>query len=433
MTLAEDIEALIYAEREARFGALGLPPEFVAPNYGGRSIVNVPATIVSLFGGQLATPPLDARLVEPFAPGVKRVVLILVDALGYRELLRALERNRHNGFHRLSQRGALLVPITSVFPSTTTAALTSLWSGYTPVEHGFMGYLLFLREFNVRADMIAFSPTATAKVANAELLAAGLKPEAFLPVPSLPQTLKQYNVPTYNLIEQPYTKSALSRVQIRGQREMKAIVTASDLWGVLRLTIEQHQAERALFVAYWSKLDTIAHIYGPAPEFVLDEIDSFAYSFEHAFLDRLSPQALNGTLFLLTADHGQVETPIAHTVYLRDHPEVRSRLVMDPAGEPRASYLYVRHGEKDAVCAYIQAQLGDRFVVLDAQAALDGGLFGRGIMAPEARHRIGDLIVLPRGNHILWERHEAPHNLGRHGGLTPPEMLVPLVAARLDG
>ena len=432
MSLANDIHALIAAERETRFASLGLPPEFVGPNYGGRSIVNVPASIVRLFGGEMSTPPLDAPLVERFAPGVKRVVLILVDALGYRELLRALERNSQNGFHRLLRDDATLTPLTSVFPSTTTAALTALWSGYTPAEHGFMGYQMFLREFAVRADMIAFSPTATERISNAELLAAGLKPDSFLAVPSLPQTLMQWEVPTYNLIELPYTRSALSRVQIRGQREMKGVVTSSDLWGMLRAMVEQHRHERALFVAYWSKIDTISHVYGPSPEFVLDEIDSFAYSFEHAFLKRLSPQALEGTLFLLTADHGHVDTPIAHTTYLRDHPTVRERLVMDPAGEPRAAYLYVRQGQTDAVREYFAAHLSEKFAVLDSQAALDGGLFGHGVIAPEARYRIGDLLVLSRGSDILWERHEAPHTLGRHGGLTPPEMLVPLIAARLD-
>jgi predicted AlkP superfamily pyrophosphatase or phosphodiesterase len=213
---------------------------------------------------------------------------------------------------------------------------------------------------------------------------------------------------------------------------MKGIVAASDLWGMLRLTVEQHRLERALFVAYWSKVDTISHVYGPSAEFVLDEIDNFAYSFEHAFLNRLSGQALEGTLFLLTADHGHVDTPLAHTVYLRDHPELRSRLVMDPTGEPRAAYLYVRQGQMDAVCAYIEARLGDKFAVLDSQAALETGLFGGGSIAPEAQYRIGDLLVLPRRNDIFWERNEAPHTLGRHGGLTAPEMLVPLMATRLD-
>jgi len=196
MTLADNIQSLIFAERAARFGSLNLPPEFVAPNYGGRSIVNVPASIVNIFGGRMRTPPLDAAILAPLTSGVKRVVLLLVDALGFRELNRALERNAQNGFHQLTRSGAMLVPLTSVFPSTTTAALTALWSGYTPAEHGFMGYQLFLREFHVRADMITFSPTATEKLANAELLAAGLKPEKFLQVPSLPQTLMQWAVPS---------------------------------------------------------------------------------------------------------------------------------------------------------------------------------------------------------------------------------------------
>ncbi len=433
MPLADQIERQIRAERESRFCELQLPAEFIAPNYRGRSIVNVPSSIVQVFGGQMHTAPLHPTVMRALTTGVKRVVLIVIDALGYQRLLDALSANAHNGFHTLLRNGGQLVPLTSVFPSTTTAALTALWSGYTPAEHGFMGFQLFLRGYNVRAQMIGFNPVATDRLGDEQLLAAGLEPESFVPVPSLPQTLEKFDVAVYNLIEQPYVKSALSRVQIRGTREMRGFVTSSDLWVVLRAWLEQHRWERALFVGYWSAIDSISHTYGPASHAVIAEVDNLAYSFEREFLRPLSAGAREGTLFLLTADHGQLDTPINRTVYLRDHPELRSHMLMDFTGEPRAAYLYCVTGEVAAARAYIESQLGQKFFVLDSQSALKAGLFGSGKIASEARYRIGDLIVLPRENYILWDRTDAPHTLGRHGGLAVQEMLVPFMAARLDG
>ena len=432
MLLTETIERRIRAERAARFSGLNLPADFIAPNYAGRSIVNIPATIVRILGGSMPTPPLDPEIIGDLSTNVQRVVLVIADATGYRRWLDALDANPQNGFHALLRAGARSAPLTSTFPSTTTAALTALWSGYTPAEHGFVGYQLFLREYGVRAEMIGFNPVATRELGGEQLVKAGMEPEKFLAAPSLPQTLEPLGAPVYQLIEQPYVKSALSRVQIRGARETYGFVTSSDMWVTLRDVVEAHRAERALFVTYWSAVDTISHTYGPSSEAVTAEIDNLAYSFEREFLRRLSPAARAGTLFLLTADHGQVDTPKERAVYLTDHPDLRERLLMDLVGEARAAYLYCRNGEIDAARDYISARLGDKFFVIDSRTALDTGLFGSGSIAPEVKHRIGDLLALPIGDHYWGNRDEKKPMRGRHGGLAESEMLVPFIAARLD-
>jgi hypothetical protein len=134
---------------------------------------------------------------------------------------------------------------------------------------------------------------------------------------------------------------------------------------------------------------------------------------------------------LLTSDHGQLDTPPERAVFWRAHPELRDHLVMDFAGEARAAYLYCRNGKVDAARAYIETRLGDKFFVLDSRDALEHELFGGGKIAPQVKHRVGDLIVLPRENYF-WEEHEDVRMRGRHGGLAEEEMLVPLIVARLD-
>ncbi|MBI3740703.1 MAG: alkaline phosphatase family protein [Chloroflexi bacterium] len=432
MTLADKLEREIRAENQTRFRALNLPREFIAPNYDGRSIVNVAASVVKIFGGKISTAPLDATILEKFSRDISRVVLVIIDALAYARFLRALDANPQNGFNALLRGNAQIVPLTSVFPSTTTAALTSLWTGATPAQHGSLGFTQFLRDRDARVNMIYWSPTATEHVAGAQLVAAGMKPDEFLAAPSLPQILDRVNVPVFHHIEKPFVTSALSQMQMRVEmKETRGFVSSSDMWVVLRDSLQARQ-EHALFTAYWSRLDAIMHDYGPASRAYDAEIHNLAYSFEREFLSRLSPRACEGTLFLLTADHGALDTPIARTIYLKDHPDLRAH-ILTLGGEPRAMYLYCVHRGKDAARAYIEKELGDKFFILDSRAALDAGLFGGGKPAPEARYRVGDLIVLPRENFILWERADAPTMLGRHGGLHEEEMLVPLLVARLDG
>src|SRR5437764_599774 len=133
--LAELIQSRITAEREARFGTLCLPPDFVVPNYGGRSIVNVPASIAGILGGPLHAAPLDREILDGLTGGVRRIVLVILDALGYERTVEVLAESPDNGLHALFNLGGRMTPLTSVFPSSTTAALTALWSGYTPAEH----------------------------------------------------------------------------------------------------------------------------------------------------------------------------------------------------------------------------------------------------------------------------------------------------------
>jgi hypothetical protein len=161
-------------------------------------------------------------------------------------------------------------------------------------------------------------------------------------------------------------------------------------------------------------------------------LDGFGYGFEREFWAKLSPAARRGTLFLLTADHGMAPTLPEQALLLKQHPELNDRLVLSYTGDARAAYLHCRQGQVEAVRHYFEAHFADQFFVFDSQAALAAGLFGSGRLAPETEHRVGDLTVVSRGGASLCDRNERPKELGRHGGLLAEEMLVPLLAGRLD-
>jgi hypothetical protein len=139
------------------------------------------------------------------------------------------------------------------------------------------------------------------------------------------------------------------------------------------------------------------------------------------------------TLLVITADHGQTSTPPERAVQFADHPALRQMLLLPPAAEPRAAYLYVRPGQTEAVRAYVAEHLADRFVLLEMEQTLAAGLFGPGEPSPKTRARLGDLLLLARNDSRLLVTEEPVPFHGHHGSLTPEEMLVPLLMARLDG
>ncbi len=410
-----------------------LPDEFVLPHYEGFSLANLGPTVAELLGGDVpGGVPMPREAWADLAPGVRRVVLVLLDAVGYARFQTVLD-DESLVFRRLADRGRLM-PVTSVFPSTTTATLTSLWTGRTPAEHGLIGYVLFLREFGVTTDMIRLIPRGRDKGGPGRdtLLDWGLKPEGFLPVPGLAEVLARHGIVTRSVLRQEYVESFLSQIHYRGVAEVKGHLDSSDMWVCLRELLQAHRDERLYLTAYWGVVDTISHDRGPDSPHWEAALRNLAYSLEREFLRPLAPADREGTLLIITADHGQIVTPMARTVYLKQHPALEEALVMSPTGEPRVPFLHVRPGRVEFVKSYFATHLPQAFVVLEAETVLDSGLLGRGPVMPAVPHRLGDLVAIAREDWILYDRPKEPDLVARHGGLTAQEMLSPLLMTRLD-
>jgi hypothetical protein len=372
-----------------RLPGLDLGEDFIYPHYPSGSIMNIPSSLCQLFEMPgLGAEPLFPEILSQLGDDVRRVVFILMDALSLGHFLEWLAEGVTPVWNHLLEDG-LLAPLTSVTPSTTTSAITSIWSGVSPSAHGILGYELWLKEYGVVANMIAHTPI-TFKRSSGSLENAGFIPERFLQVPMLGPHLRMNGVTPYSFSHFSISNSGLSRMYLP-EVERRPFSTVADLWVSVRELLE----------------------------------------FERYFINRLSPEARKGTLLILTADHGQITTPKKPRYELREHPELTRRLHIQPTGENRLMFLFVRPGHKKAVRAYIEQTWPDQFTVMDSLLALKSGLFGPEPPLKQTIERMGDLVVLARGNAYLWWAATENPLIGRHGGLTPKEMLVPFLAVRL--
>ena len=410
-------------------GLPALPAEFVVPDYDGGSIANLPGQVSAWlgagpFGG---TPLLHPEWTAPLGGPVKRVVMMLVDALGYQRF-RFLMDEPGSAWAWLQQRG-VLAPLTSVFPPTTSAALTSLSTGLAPGSHGMLGYELWLKEFGVTANMITLRPMAAGRETGA-LADVGLDQDSFVRAPILARHLTAQGVDVHAFLPAFIAGSGLSRLTL-GRTTRHPFYTPSDLWPGLRQFLESTPGARQLVWAYWPMVDTLSHQYGPSAESVEREARAFGDMLRQAFLEPLSAAARAGTLFVLLADHGQVDTPPRPEFDLRRHPDFLDRLHILPTGEHRATYLHCRPGQVEAAQAYVEQHWANDFIVLQQEAVMRSGLLGAPL-DPRTASRLGELLVLARRDAYLWWAADDNRMRGRHGSLTRDEMLVPLLMARLD-
>jgi hypothetical protein len=160
---------------------------------------------------------------------------------------------------------------------------------------------------------------------------------------------------------------------------------------------------------------------------------AFSHLFEKAVIDGLSPRVAQDTLLVLTADHGSKTTPKYERFDLRNHPDLVDHLVMQPTCEHRLAFFYIKQGRVQAVYDYFARTWPEDFYLVDPDTALEAGLFGPGPFRENIRDRLGDLIVVSRGDSYLWWAPKANLMAGRHGGLSADEMLVPFFALPLRG
>jgi predicted AlkP superfamily pyrophosphatase or phosphodiesterase len=340
-----------------------------------------------------------------------------------------MEQGQADFWQRNLDKGKL-IPLTSISPSTTSTALTSIWTGSTPKRHGIIGYEMWVKSLSMVVNTILHSPITFAGDVGG-LARAGFEPTSFLGMTPLGEQFAARGIESHAFVPASIANSGLPRLHHVGT-QLHGYTAESDFLANLRDLLNARPNNRKFVYAYWSHVDSLMHRYGTFNERVTEQFRSFSESFERILLDKLEPWAREDTLFLLTADHGSVETPFNPDYDLRSHPDFMNMLVMQPTCEGRLPFLYVKPGQVDAVKQYFEHAWPGQFDLITRQQVLDSGLLGLGTPQDDLVNRIGDLVAIPHDNAYLWWVNRVNVMQGRHGGLHSDEMLVPLYALPLD-
>ena len=396
--------------------------EEVRPAYGGRSFADIPATVVRLLtGGRGGLAPeilgsLDRRWT--------RVVLVVADGFGWS----VAERHADHPFLRRVAAEGRLSQLTSQFPSTTSAHMTTLHTGVPVGESGIYEWFQYEPALDRMIAPLLFSYAGDDR--RETLQGSGLDPAALYPRETIYERLAAAEVAAHAVQHAAIADTTFSRAMLRGAAVRP--FTADDGW-----VAETAAAGPGYTVAYVDDVDAVGHEHGPdshahiaAATGVLDGLAALA--------DLLA--AGGETLLLLTADHGQVRVHPATTVYVNERlPELARHLrggddgrPLAPAGSARDLFLHVLPGHLDDVEWLLEDLLGETAEVRPTHELIDEGVFGAA--GPRLWERIGEVVVLPKPGESVWWREPGRFNMrfrGHHGGLSPDEMFIPLAALPL--
>jgi predicted AlkP superfamily pyrophosphatase or phosphodiesterase len=364
----------------------------VLPDYGGACLSSVVPALLDRFN-----PEGPSWLPEP-ARASRQVVLLVLDGLGWQQL-------QSDRAHAPTVAAGVGGPITSVVPTTTATALTSITTGCPPAEHGVVGYRIrvdgddgsdevmnILRWRTTSGDMRRRRPARSFQAVT---------------------PFRGVSVPAVTRLE--FAATGFTAAHLAGARLVGWSVPSA-----LVVNVRHLLADNEPFVyAYYDGLDKVAHERGLG-EYFAQELRT---------VDRLVGDLIDalpsGATLVVTSDHGQVEVGTSARL---PGPELMASVALF-SGEGRFRWMHARPGAAEDVAAAASDAHGDEAWVVTRQQIIDEGWFG-GPLSKEVAHRLGDVALVAREPVAFLDPADTGETrlLARHGSLTAAEMYVPLLA-----
>ncbi|MEJ5914209.1 alkaline phosphatase family protein [Pseudokineococcus sp. 1T1Z-3] len=363
------------------------------------------ATLSDVLPAAAAALGAPQRPVDLALPGAARVVVLLVDGLGERQLAAA---GRDAAF--LGELRADGQVLTVGHPSTTATSMASFGTGLLPGAHGLVGYEVMDPARGVLLNELSWDPA--------------VDPRAWQPAPTVFEHLVAAGVACVHVGPHQFAGSGLTEAALRGARYVAARSLADRVDATAAAV---RRAPRSLVYLYWGELDKAGHEHGWRSEAWRRELGDVDLAVRELGR-RLPPD----TLLLVTSDHGMVDVPLARPDLADPAEAVGDGLAVGvpvSGGEARAPMLYCAPGQAEAVAARWRERLGPGALVLLRDDAVAAGWFGP--VAPHVLPRLGDVVVAcPPGVGVhdsRTQRRQLTRLVGLHGGRSPEETEVPLL------
>ena len=373
-------------------------------------------------GGFAGTPN---RIKEAFASKkYDAVVMFFIDAFGWR----FYERFQDDPFIKRIEKHGKIEKLTSQFPSTTAAHVTTMHTGLPVGQSGVFEWQYYEPLVDRIVTPLLFSYAGTRE--RESLGSAKINPEKLYPTGVLYPELKQMGVESFNFGLRDYTPSTYSKVVMKGS-EILSFKTLSEALVNVGLLLEKQEKPTYIHL-YFDKIDALGHEYGPNAPQTEAEIQTFLLMMEHYF-ERIF-KGKKKILFLMTADHGMCEIDPKTTTFLNTNPNFegvqrffkrnRKDHLIVPAGSARDMFLYIKDGFLDEAQDFLARRLEGRADVVKTETLIAEGYFGKEI-STRFLERVGNLVILSYRYESVWwyEKDKFEQNFyGHHGGLTPQEM-----------
>ena len=379
----------------------------VLPNYN-HCILNSITSILKYYNvetNHTSLESLDKILAEK---KYRNIVFLLLDGMG-EHILNNISKD---GFFNQNK----LDVVTSVYPSTTTAALTSYYSGKAPYETGWIAWSQYFKEYGRALDMFSHKESYLGeqiKKPKREVFLEDMKYESVF------EKIEKQNLNVKAYAIQP------EYAERRGKRQ----VIANDIDEMVTEIKDVCSIEGEKFVfAYSDNPDGLLHRFGTdskeASDFVLETEEK---------VKNLRKELGEDTIIIVSADHGHKNIDKVHSIL--DFPELMECLIIPPSLECRFLSFWVKEEMKETFEQRFNSVLKDEYWLMTKKELLEEyKLLGEGQKHKKIDDFIGNYVAISvAGSMIRLETYLAdgkPIRKSTHCGLTKDEMEVPVIVLK---
>ncbi len=320
----------------------------------------------------------------------KNVVLMLFDGMGSQILDRTLDEN---SFFRKNK----IKEITTVFPATTTAATTSIRTGLNPIEHGWLGWNMYIAPIDETITLFLNSEKGKQEVISNNFLKVKEKLVQKTIIDEINENTKYKAIELFPFGENKYNNL---------DEMLEIIKTECDKEG------------KKYIYAYDTEPDHSMHDFGPDDTKVKELIQ-----IRNDKVEQLCKK-LNDTIIIIIADHGHKE--VEH-IYLKDYPKITEMLERTTSLEQRAVSFKIKKDYKEQFAQEFNENFGKEFKLYSKLEIIENHLFGDGQENELFREAIGDFIAIAENSNkcIITEGDEVLRS--QHAGYSDDEIYVPLI------
>ena len=397
-----------------------LNQDYIFPDYSKNNIFHLPKSILSILLGKRKVP---LEFLKDYC-GAETILLIILDGVGYKLLSNVISKYKLN----------LPKPIklTTIYPSTTAAVLTTLSTAKLAGEHGMIEWNLYIPEINMLIESIPFRPIGAKEY---DVLAKqGFKSTLLFQGNTIFSKIRSRGLKCRAYLRAYIHNTSYSRRLLRGC-EIKPYINPSDL--AVRLRRDLNNRDRAsLYYVYIESPDSISHLYGYNVEEQHVDIKMTLNLLITELIQKLNKQVSKETVLILVSDHGLITHNPNQIIYLKN---IRRYLRIDRngipivSGSPRNVYLHLKYESVDRVKKKLENVIGDKSLIYTKEEFLKTNLVGE--VKKQFLERIGDIIILPNNSTCIWFKHpikKKVHTIGFHGGLSENEMIIPIISTKVS-
>lgn len=361
---------------------------FIKPDFT-KSNLNISASLASYLGApnQNTTLPL---LDQELAKGYKNIVFMCLDGMGIHPLKTNLDKNSFLRQH-------IKQVLRSTFPSTTTNATTSLTCNLLPLQHGWLGWSLHFDELDRNIDIYLHRDSQTGELVDYKY-----------PIADNGDCYFDHTNTDYHV-------TPLLPFFVQTKSKNKIVITDIDDLCENTKKICSKRGKQFIY-AYLPEPDSTMHEHGVSSKQAKEKIQ-----YINDKIQLLSNQ-LKDTLFIITADHGQVD--ITGYVKFYQDKQLNDMLLCPAFLDGRTPAFKVKRGKKQLFANLFTQRYGQDFKLYRSQDLIKKGYFGEN---GDKGHLLGDFIAVGTYTHKQFLGFEGyPRFKGHHTSLTE-EMEVPLI------